>query len=415
MRSTGTARRLVVGSAIAGGVMLLAIAAWLLAPLPPTLPPPASPPSGGDHALEPECAAPVVGAPASAARLELEPAVAADAREPSAGVAAAVERSLALLARDLADPEWRRVRWDDEVGALAACLPDEAQALIARRLDDANAAVAIAAADLLRACASDCAALLSVDCVAMLRGTALDGADDSSASQVAARVLAHLGGEDDLARLTDRLVRPASETQRTAAGWALRAAPADRLVPALLRPLKDCAEGTRDDRAAESALIALDEALHRASGDAGPSEFAGRTVPLLERLLADPKSSEPTRLRALAAGATLATHDENGRGAALLRACVGDAGAPSTRRLRAAELLMGLPRELAPDARRDALDHLMAVARDGKTVRERRRAWSALAAAAGDASVGAELAELAQSEPDATVREVAAGTLARLH
>ena len=415
MSPAGAARFGRLAAAIASGIALLAVAAWVVT----------RPAASGSHDIKrrsnvdpapaPAAPAPAAAAPATISRVELPPAASATDPDDSARVDRAVEVAIAALLRNLADPDWNRGRWNDELGALAGGLPEGAKERIAKHLRDpaADAATRIVAAELLRACGGERDELAASGCVELLRRTALDGGDDSSASQVAARPLAWLGEEEDLTRLSDLLVRPRSEQQRTAAVWALREAPCARLVPALVRQLRGCAEGTRDEWSADSILIALDDSLRRQSGGAPPRAVTCEAVELLERLVSDARTTESTWGRALTAGATLAAHDDGARGSELLHACLADAGAPASRRMRAAQLLLGLPREAATAARRDALDHLLAVARDGATVQIRRQAWSALAAADRDA-VGDLLVELEKAEQDASVREVAERTLARV-
>jgi hypothetical protein len=403
-----------VAAAIAGGVTLLAVAAALLAPSHGGGEPAAAPRARLAEASPPAAASPTAEPAATVERLELPGDSAQSEAAASGRLDDAVERTLAALARDLLDPNWSRTSWDVEVRSLAASLPQGASELLARRFSDpaSAATTAIVVAEMLRVLKADGAGLHPAASVALLRATAFEGDGLSSSSQAAARSLAWLADEGDLTRLIGLLLEPGADARRVATSWELRATASELVVPALLRELRARAGATLDDRAAELALITLDEALRGTSSGRWPPDVTGDAAALLEKLLTDPKLGEPARLRLLATSATLAAQEEGSRGAALLRACVDDDKAPAERRLRAAELLRRLPRDAAPVERRAALDHLLAVARDGATARERRLAWWALAGDEDD-SIAPELRALLQSEHDAAVRQVATGTLDR--
>jgi hypothetical protein len=340
--------------------------------------------------------------------------------EPDAG--STTERIVGALAASLQSSDWRRAAWDDELGATSDDLPQESRDELARLLADPveSAARRVAAAELLRAGGVEREKLAAADAGPMLRLAAFDGREPEGVARSAARSLAWLGEDSDRERLIDELLapRPASTPpagdERGAVAWALRAAPAGRLLPALARRL----DGKLDEGATELALVTIEGALRDAAGEL-PRAAILATESALEGVLTQAEVPEKTVARALLACAALGERSEESRAAALLASVVADAHLPAERRLRAAESLARLGSPRASLERRAAVEHLVAAARDGATSRERRRAWSALALAGGVAPledlVGlSELAEIARAEPDPGVRELAQRSLERL-
>jgi hypothetical protein len=380
-----------------------------------------------------EAPVPVAGVELDAQRTEvagaeLSNATAADDVKDAAADAAQIERavdqSLAALAENLGGAEWSRASWDAALGATAGSLPDGAALRLCEVFHDGTRPITerLVAAELLRKFGSARGALTDGGTIDELRDLARGSRNDGRASLAAAatRALAWLGDDVDRAHLLDLVCGSISEAERASSTWALAAAPADRLLPALcerLAPGRDA----RDARATELALVTFDSVLRRPpdadTGELSPAQVhAGDAA--LESLLSDAKTPERVRQRALVVCAALAERSDASRAAALLASCVDDPAAPSDLRLRAAESLLRIGSNFRAVERKSALDHLLAVARDvqGASAGDRRRAWSALIGLqttaspddAATADVLAQLPALSDAETDAAVRETIA-------
>ena len=342
----------------------------------------------------------------------------ADAADDAARIERAVDKSLAALAESLGGEEWSRTSWDAALGATAGSLPDGAALRLVEVFHDGTRPLAerLVAAEILHKFGSARGALTDGATIDELRrltlGTPVDGS--AGLATAATRALAWLGDDVDRARLLDRLGAGSdAPSQRAEALWALAAAPADRLLPALC----DRLESRTDAGERELLLVGLDAALARSGPDPGdaPTPSQLRAVDaVLARLLLDPAASERVRQRALVAAAALANRCDGACVAASLAACLTDPATLSDLRLRSAEALLRIDANRSAAERQAAIDHLLAVARDTKasTPAERRRAWSALQAyvqRAKDDDVAArrvsdQLGALADAEPDAQVR-----------
>jgi hypothetical protein len=373
-----------------------------------------------------EAPVPVAGVELDAQRTEVagaEPSNATvaddvkDAAADAAQIERAVDKSLAALAENLGGAEWSRASWDAALGATAGSLPDGAALRLCEVFHDGTRPITerLVAAELLHKFGSARGALTDGGTIDELRRLTLGSQADGRASLAAAatRALAWLGDDVDRARLLDVVCGSISEEERASATWALAAAPADRLLPALCDRL---APG-RDARATELALVTLDAVLRRPpdadTGELSPAQ-AHASDAALASLLSDAKTPPRVRQRALVVCAALAERSDVSHAAALLASCVDDPAAPSDLRLRAAESLLRIGSNFRAAERKTALDHLLAVARDvqGASAADRRRAWSALIglqthAAPDDATtadVAAQLSSLSDAETDATVR-----------
>ena len=349
-----------------------------------------------------------------------------DAADAAAPIERAVDKSLAVLAERFGGAEWSRATWDAALGATAGSLPDGAALRLVEVFHDGTRPIAerLVAAELLHKFGGARGALTDCATIDELRNLALGSRVDGRAGLAAAatRSLAWLGDDVDRARLLDVVCGSTSEAERASSTWALAAAPADRLLPALCERLAP----DRDARATELALVTLDAVLRRppeaGAGELSPAQVHASDA-ALEALLLDQKTPERVRQRAFVVCAALAERSDASRAAALLASCVDDPAAPSGLRLRAAESLLRIGSNCRAAERKAALDHVLAVARDvkGASAADRRRAWSALIgmqtqAARGDAmtaGVAAQLSSLSDAETDATVREAIARSTQR--
>jgi hypothetical protein len=344
----------------------------------------------------------------------------------AAQIGRAVDKSLATLAGSLRGEEWSRAGWDAALGATAGSLPDGAALRLCEVFHDGTRPIAerLVAAELLHKFGCARGALTDGGTIDELRRLTLGSQADGRASLAAARALAWLGDDVDRAHLLDLVCGSISEAERASSTWALAAAPADRLLPALCDRLAPA----RDARATELALVTLDAVLRRPpdadTGELSPAQVHASDA-ALESLLSDAKTPPRVRQRALVVCAALAERSDASRAAALLAFCVDDRAAPSDLRLRAAESLLRIGSNCRAAERKAALDHVLAVARDvkGASAADRRRAWSALngllSQAAPDdpttADVLAQLPSLSDAETDAGVRETIARSTPRAH
>jgi hypothetical protein len=366
--------------------------------------------------------------PAPVAEVALDPdrtEVAVDPRsavpaadDPAERCERALARSVEMLEKGLAGPDWSRTDWDAAIGATAASLPEGAAPRLVAVFRDNTRPLEerVVAAELLRRLGHGREELADGGTIDELRRLAFTRSLDGKAGSAtaAARALAWLGDDVDRARLLDRVCAGESDAHRSQCFWALAAAPADRLLPALCERLGS----GLDARSTELALVMLDSVLRRVP-DAGAGALARTDVEAgdaaLERLLHDAGSSERVRERALLACASLADRSDDSRAAALLARCVADDAAPSERRLRAAESLLRIRSNRRDAEQRAALDHLLAVVRDvdGAKIADRRRAWMALngvvARAAEDDAVAKSVAAQLELLTDAQRRQVADG------
>ena len=341
-----------------------------------------------------------------------------DAADDAAHVERAVDKSLAALAESLVSEEWSRARWDAALGATTGSLPDGAALRLVEVFHDSTRPLSerLVAAELLHKFGGARAALTDGATIDELRRLTLGSQvrGRASVAVAATRALAWLGDDVDRAHLLDRLgARSEAPSRKAEALWALAAAPADRLLPALC----DRLESETDAGERELLLVGLDAALARSGPDPGdaptPSQLRAADA-ALGRLLLDPAASERVRQRALVAAAAVANRCDGSCVATSLAACLTDPATLSDLRLRSAEALLRIDANRSATERQAAIDHLLAVARDTKASppAERRRAWSALQAYVRRATdddfaarlVSDQLGALADAESDAQVR-----------